>query len=247
MSQKRIIIFGYAGSTHVYKWSKALSDRGFNVRVVSLGDEKIDGIDVVTFPKSGKLSYVKYASKAAQTALEFKPDIIHVHFAGGHGLWGIKTKFKPMVVSVWGSDVTEAPNSFFNKLLVTRILSKATRITSTSESLKKTTIELLPTTSDKISVVPFGVQIPKQIFEFPKTDNISAVYLKQLESVYAPDILLKTVAIVRDKFPSFKLTMGGAGSMEKQLKNIVKELKLEDNVSIIGFFEIGRASCRERV
>ena len=237
MSQKRIVIFGYAGSTHVYKWSKALSARGYDIRVISLGNEMIDGVDVVNFPKSGKFSYFKYASQASKSALEFNPDIIHVHFAGGHGLWGLKTNFSPIVVSVWGSDITEAPNSFINKLLVTKILKRATKITTTSQLLLNSTVKFLPSTSKKVSVIPFGVPIPEEIFEFPNDENISAVYLKQLEAVYAPDILIKAVALVTKKFPSFKLTMGGDGSLKSDLIKLINELKLEENVSIIGFYD----------
>ena len=237
MSPKRIIIFGYAGSVHILKWANSLKERGFQVRVISLGSEMIDGIDVVTFPRAGKLSYIKHASKAAKAALDFNPDIIHVHYAGGYGLWGLKTKFHPLVVSVWGSDIVTLPKSFYYRYLVKRVLSKADIITATSKSLSKTTIKLAPSVVDKMKIIPFGVKIPKENIDFPNENETSAIYIKHLHSIYGPDILIKATAIVIKKFREFRLTMCGTGPLENELKQLIKTYKLENNIKMIGQVE----------
>ncbi len=237
MMKKRILIFGYSGSIHIKKWAVNLAERGYTVRVVSLEGDDISEVEVIRFKRFGKLSYFKHAAKAAKTAREFKPDIVHVHYAGGYGIWGVKTKFHPLVVSVWGSDIESLPKSLFYRPFIKSILSHADAITATSESLKKSTLNVLESSEVKIDVIPFGVPLPKTKTEFPKTDNISVIYLKHLESIYAPDILIKAVALVREKFPTFKLTMCGAGSLKKRLVQLVQELKLGENIHFAGYVD----------
>ncbi len=230
MSAKRIVIFGYSGSIHIQKWTTSLSKRGFHILVISLDGDDIPGIEVVKFRRFGKLSYFRHASKAARTALEFKPDIIHVHYAGGYGIWGAKTKFHPLVVSVWGSDIESLPKSIFYRPFIKSALSQADQITATSESLKKTTISLLEKSQNKIEVVPFGVTVLESTSKFPTTDYVSAIYLKHLKTIYAPDILIKATATVVQKFSNFQLTICGDGILKDNLIQLVQDLELENNV-----------------
>lgn len=237
MLSKRILIFGYSGSIHIQKWVMSLAERGYAVCVISLEGDKIPGVDVVRFSRFGKLSYLKHASKAAKAALEFKPDIVHVHYAGGYGIWGVKTRFHPLVLSVWGSDVESLPKSFFYRPFIKSVLTHADKITATSESLKKSTINVLESSKGKIDVIPFGVSVPDSTSELPITDFCSAIYLKHLEAVYAPDILIQATALVIDKFPDFKLSICGNGSMKEQLIKLVQNLKLEKNIQLLGYIE----------
>ncbi|KAA3632344.1 MAG: glycosyltransferase family 4 protein [Calditrichaeota bacterium] len=237
MPNKRILIFGHAESTHIYKWSTSLAKRGYQVRIVSFGTKEIEGVDVVTIPKKNKSSYFSSMFLAKKYALEFKPDIVHVHYAGGYGIWGLHTDIRPTLVSVWGSDINESAKKFPNNYFIKKLLSKAAFVTSTSDSLKSNTIELLPSVKEKIITIPFGVRIPETQFEFPDSKNPSAVYLKQLEPIYAPDLLIKATRKVVAKFPDFKLNIGGEGTMKQQLQDLIDSLKLNANVSIIGFYD----------
>jgi len=234
MKDKRLVVFGYSGSIHVKKWVRSLAERGYNIRVISLGGDEISGIDIVRFKRQGKLSYFRHSAKAVRAAMEFKPDIIHVHYAGGYGIWGVRTKFHPLALSVWGSDVETLPKSFFYRRFIKSVLHNADIITATSASLKKSTINVLESTVSKTKVIPFGVMIPEKLSEFPEAEQISALYLKHLKSIYAPDILIQATAIVIKKYPSFKLTMCGDGSLKDELHNLVKQLEVETNIVFEG-------------
>ncbi|MCX6796395.1 MAG: glycosyltransferase, partial [Candidatus Falkowbacteria bacterium] len=48
------------------------------------------------------------------------------------------------------------------------------------------------------------------------------------------DIVIKAVAVVIKKFPGANLAITGGGSAENSLKNLVKELKLENKVKFLG-------------
>ena len=237
MQNKRLVIFGYSGSIHIKKWATSLAKRGFQIRIISLGGDEIEGIDVVRFKRMGKFSYFIHSSKAVKAALEFKPDIVHVHYAGGYGIWGVKTKFHPLVLSVWGSDVETLPKSFFYRPFIHSILSEADKITATSKSLTESTLKIQSDVTDKISTIPFGVPIPEQLFEFPKADFTSAIYLKHLEKIYAPDILIKATAKVVTLFPNFKLTICGDGTLKDSLHQLVQRLGLENQITFTGYID----------
>ncbi len=234
MAKKKIVIFGHSGSIHIKRWVTALVERGYAVRVISLDGDLIAGVDVIRFPRSGKLSYFKHASDAAKAALDFQPDIIHVHYAGGYGIWGKKTNFHPLVVSVWGSDIETLPKSFFYRPFIKSILNEADAITATSHSLKKSTTSFMAECENKISVIPFGVKVPSAVSEMPSSDNASAIYLKHLEKIYAPDILIQATKLVVEKFQNFRLTICGDGSLKDELLALIQELQLEKNIQMVG-------------
>ena len=229
----RVVIFGWAESIHIQKWVQGLSERGWHIRLISLGGVPVAGIDTVNLPRQGKLSYLWRQSEAVRKAREFKPDLIHVHYAGGYGLWGVKCDFAPLVVSVWGSDIVGLSRHPVRRMIVSRTLKKATRISATSDYLRQTCVSLLPEASQKISVIPFGVELPEQVAPMPDPP-VRLCFIKLHRHVYGPDILLRALAAVRREVPDIKLTMAGAGEMTPQLERMVQKLDLEPNVKFVG-------------
>ncbi len=237
MSKARIVIFSWAESVHVQRWARGLSERGYTVKVISPGGEPIDGIETAILPHRAGWSYFINASAAAKEAHEFNPDLVHVHYAGGMGLWGLRTGCHPMVVSVWGTDVISGPKNPFYRLLIRRMLRRANAVTATSNLLREVTIGLQPSTREKISVIPFGVEIPPDPLADPPPKPIRVCYLKMHEPRYAPGILLKAMALVKKRIGDLQLNMVGEGSLTGSLRRMIADLGLEDNVHLLGFIK----------
>lgn len=234
MNGKRIVIFGWASSVHIQRWCRALRDKGWTIRLISLGGEKLDNIDTIIFPRESQLSYFKYAEQAAQKANEFEPDLIHVHYVGGFGIWGMKTKFKPTVVSVWGSDIVTQAQKFHYRLFIKQSLKRADHITSSSEFLKEQTIKLTKKAQDKISMIPFGVNLP-DLQPLPEQTPLKLCFIKGHRSIYGPEFLLKALARAKKQIPEIKLTFAGEGEITDQLKALTQQLDLVHNVEFAGF------------
>ena len=126
------MIFGWANSVHVHRWAEGIRDRDYEVKVISLDGWSVRGCETVIFPRKGRWSYITHASAAAREALAFKPDLIHVHYVTGFGLWGMWSRFSPMVMSVWGADVVDFPSNWWRRRWIKYILGKASHITTTS-------------------------------------------------------------------------------------------------------------------
>jgi glycosyltransferase involved in cell wall biosynthesis len=229
----RVVIFGWADSIHIRRWVQGLSERGWQIRLISLGGEPLEGIDTVNLPRRGKLSYLWHVSEAVRKAREFKPDLVHVHYAGGYGLWGARCDFAPLVVSVWGSDVVGLTHHPLRRMIVSRTLRKATRISATSDYLRRTCVSLLPEVSRKMCVIPFGVALPTHVSPMPDPP-VSFCFIKLHRHVYGPDILLRAFAFARREMPDIRLTVVGTGDMSAQLERMVHTLDLEPSVKFVG-------------
>lgn len=235
MSSKRIVIYGWSQSVHIQRWAYSLRDRGYDIKVISHGGEKLSGIETVNLFGDNKLSYLWNAKKAVKEAYDFKPDLIHVHYVGGFGIWGAASNFHPLVSSVWGADVIDLPKKFYYRKFINRILEYSDYITATSDFLKIQTEQLNPIVRNKIKVVPFGVEIPEQKETNFDDDKIKICFIKGHRPKYGLDILLKALAAVKEVRSDFHLNVAGSGEHTDEYKNLSKELGLDDQVKFVGF------------
>ena len=67
-----------------------------------------------------------------------------------------------------------------------------------------------------------------------KNDNPNIVFIGRLTAVKKLDLLLKAVSLLRDKGMGLNVTFIGDGSQKEELKNLTKELCLEENVWFYG-------------
>jgi glycosyltransferase involved in cell wall biosynthesis len=179
---------------------------------------------------------LKYAKQAVNEANKFNPDLVHVHYAGGFSLWGLKTKNIPMVISVWGSDIN-MPIGYFRSRYIKKALKRAAAVTATSKSLKSNVINFIPQVELKVELIPFGVKIPTSISEHPPVNTIKIGFTKALRKIYGPDTLLHAIAIVKNYIPNLEVNLAGDGEMKTELENLIKELNLVDNVNLVGFID----------
>ncbi len=237
MPRARVLIFGWSDRVHIQRWAKGLAERNYDIKVVSQGGQPIENIDTICLPRGGKLTYISNTMAAIRHAREFKPDIVHVHYAGGFGLWGVNTKLKPLVVSVWGSDIVDLPQKWYYRRLIKRTLKAATTITATGQFLKTTTVDLFPEAKPKTEIIPFGVNVPDTVEPAPPANPIKICFITAHEPIYGPEPLLRALAIVKRTIADFVLNMAGQGSITAHLRTRAKDLGIADNVDFVGFVE----------
>jgi glycosyltransferase involved in cell wall biosynthesis len=237
MARKRIAIFGWSSSVHVQRWTSGMLARDFDIKVVSLGGDPLPDAESVIIERRGRLSYLTQAGRAAKEALKFKPDLVHAHYAVGFGYWAMRTAFRPSLLSVWGADVIDFPSNPFKRFLIRKVLRSADHLTATSQLLKDTVVKLLPGSDSKVTVIPFGVNIPDTVATFPDSPPVRLCFIKVHYKKYGPDILLKAMAAVVKEIPDIKLSIAGYGEMTEILKQMTRDLQLENNVEFVGFID----------
>ncbi|MEO6882913.1 MAG: glycosyltransferase [Bacteroidia bacterium] len=256
MSQ-RILILSDINSSHTQKWVLSLADKGFEIGVFSLskankdwfsGKINIFVFETKAFEKNifraatfSKLSYLRAIPALKKTIRDFKPDIVHAHYATSYGLLGTLSGFHPFIISVWGSDVFDFPKkSFFHKVFLKNNFSKADILLSTSRIMAE---EIKKYTSKKITVTPFGVDLT--IFKPDSTQNkinqnrIVIGTVKSLETKYGINFLISAFAILKERYSNLalQLLIVGSGSREAELKEMVLNLKIEKVSQFTGFID----------
>jgi len=235
LSNKRIVIIGWANSVHIQRWCSGLSKRGFNIKLISVTDGPADLVETVILPYHGKMSYLANLTLARKEALKFKPDLIHIHYVAGNGLLGLATGIHPLVSSVWGSDIDKSANSSPVNWVVDPGFKKSDHITVTSNFLKVQTESRLESKAKSISVIPFGIQIPDEITPLPKERPLKICMLKDHKPVYGIEIAIKAFAEVVKAIPDAELTIGGKeNSYTNELRNLAEILKVNHQVNFAG-------------
>lgn len=251
----KILLLADAYSNHTYKWAVALSEQGYTICIFSLSRQDVHLYDNVKnvkvvyntisknlFQKPSsnilKLQYLTALFRLKKTIKQFQPDIVHAHYASSYGLLGVLSRFQPLIISVWGSDVYEFPlKSAFHKKLLRFNLKHADHIFATSVALA---VETKKYTNKPIEITPFGIDTkvfkPFEVKSLFDKDEIVIGTIKSLETVYGIDYLIKAFNILRLKHPELplRLLIVGSGSKEGQLKALANDLNLGSGVVFTG-------------
>jgi glycosyltransferase involved in cell wall biosynthesis len=211
-----------------------MQGRGYRVRVVSLGGSPIENIDTVILPRRGKISFLALAGRAARQARRFAPHVAHAHYATGYGLWAMRSRIRPLIVSAWGSDVIDFPSNPFKRMLIRKVLTRADRVTVTGRYLKEVVCRLAPGIEPGPAVIPFGVEIPKAPPPLP-APPVRLCYPKAHYPYYGPQVLLEAMAALKRAGGDIRLSMAGSGPMTDDLKKLADRLGLADAVTFAGF------------
>lgn len=243
MSKKnRIVIFGWAQSAHIKRWVDGLSKRGWQIKVVSSGGELLPNIETVILPHSGSLGYLKYAGRAANEARKFQPNLLHVHYAFGFGWWGVRSNIHPMITSIWGSDVSSLSHNPLTQWFGRWLFQKSAAITSSSHYLEQQALTHWPEVKEKLSIIPFGVEVPDTLSPMPPLP-IKIAYAKWHRAVYGPDILLQAMKLLKDRGTHVHLNMAGSGELTGELQAMIQSLGISDTVHMAGKLELSEISA----
>jgi len=248
----KLLLLSDPNAVHTIKWAKSLAQNGIEILIFGLGNldvkdyEGVSNIQIITLNQNitrnegslFKLKYLKALPLLKKIIKDFKPDIIHAHYASSYGLIGALSGYHPFILSVWGSDVFSFPlKSPFHKMLLKYNLKRADKILSTSYVMAKETKKY--TTKD-IEVTPFGIDLeqfkPMEVENLFDKNDIVIGTVKTLEEKYGIEYLIRAFKIVCDKYPelALKLLIVGGGSLENKLKKLAKELKIDDKTVFTG-------------
>jgi len=134
----KILILADPSSSHTIKWVNSLHQRGIDVFLFGLSKydqaQYDSAIKIESFRTPNKIkskldgSFLKSMYLIAYPRLKkiinnFKPDILHAHYAASYGLMGALTGFHPFVLSAWGIDILTFPqNSIIHKKQIEYLL-----------------------------------------------------------------------------------------------------------------------------
>ena len=248
----RILLLSDTFSEHTEKWALGLAVNNVEVGLFSFNkasytwykdkknitllfepDTKLDADSA-----SSKLLYLKYVRILKKNIADFKPDLLHAHYATSYGLIGSLSGFHPYVISAWGTDVMKFPQkNIINKLILKYNLNSADAICATSNTIKD---YLKPVSNQFVNVIPFGVDLDvfnkKDVENLFSKDAFVVGCIKALEELYNIDVLIKAFANLKSKHPEkkLKLLIIGEGSCMEDLKKLSLVLNIQNDVTFTG-------------
>ncbi len=250
----KVLILSDANSIHTLRWAQSLKNKKLELVIFTLispkkeSSEKYNklGINVKSAsletkitnfrePNLSKINYIRSLKLLNKTIKKFNPDLIHAHYASSYGVLACLSRFKPMILSVWGTDIYHFPyKNIFNKCLIKLVINKSNAICSTSEDMKKI-IEKDFYRND-VNIVPFGINPSDFYVQKNKNNEFYVGTIKSIENHNGIDCLLEAAAIVIHKYQkNIKFLIVGDGSLKLEMQQRSVDLKINEYVEFKGF------------
>lgn len=234
-----ILFIADASSVHSYRWIKYFSKiKGMKITWCSMTENTMPELDNVEYKFINKknplnmIKTVRYISKIA-------PDIIHVHYLGWNGFLSLFFLKSKIVLTAWGSDVVFNSQKWLKKLILQKMVKRASVITCDADHLREKLVAL-GAEEENIKIVMFGID--KETFTSNRTPfdlqgndvkfNVGSI--RNLHPVYDVITFLQAAKIVLDKRQDVNFTVAGSGPDLQYLQNFVDEHDLTNNIEFIG-------------
>lgn len=249
----KVFFLADGNSAHTINWIKYLSASGVKIFLFSLTSFDISILGEIGFMTAGlnpgtnsshtdisKIGYIKTIRKIKKALKEFKPDILHAHYATSYGFLGVLSHFRPFVLSVWGSDIYSFPRkSFIHKALLKFNLKHADAILSTSNAMAT---ETRLYTDKEITVTPFGIDTEiftsKNVISVFGKESIVIGTVKTIDRIYGIEYLIRAFILLKPKYNNLKLLLVGGYNKNDVyitfLKQLIKENDIIDDVVFTG-------------
>lgn len=185
--------------------------------------------------------YILFYFSIIKNIFKFNYDIIYIHYPIYASLPIILCSpfiIKPIVLNFHGTDVFAINNfSKFLQLITKPLIKKSNTIIVPSTYFKKVVVNKFNIGMDKVFVSPSG-GINTDVFKDLETQSDKAFftlgYVGRIDEGKGWDVLLKAFSILLKKIPNLKCIIAGNGSQVNDLNNLINQLNITSNVSVIG-------------
>ncbi|WP_375324213.1 N-acetyl-alpha-D-glucosaminyl L-malate synthase BshA [Flagellimonas sp. GZD32] len=198
------------------------------------------------------------SSKLVDTIREHKIELLHVHYAIPHAYAGYMAKkmlqesgiFIPMITTLHGTDITLVGKHPFYKPAVTFSINKSDVVTSVSQALKESTLDLFDIERE-IEVIPNFIETKKYSPSYTDcqrslmaNDNERIItHISNFRKVKRIPDVVKIFYKIQKEIPA-KLIMVGEGPEKEKAEDLCDSLGLKNKVLFLGNSnEIDRILC----
>ena len=238
----RIVYLADAPYPHTWRWVQHFAAAGNEVHVISFRPAKIEGATVHYVDggeKLGKARYLLHARRVARLIRDLRPDLLHALHLTSYGFLGSLADFHPFLLSVWGTDVLEAPQlTPFHRWLTRHALARADAVTATGLHLALETTRYTPR-AKPVTVVPYGVDLAR-FKASPRRpgDRVVIGTTARLSSEKGLSYLIDAFARLRGRYGErVCLRIAGEGPERGALEQQIARLGLEGAVELSGWLE----------
>ncbi len=234
----RVVYLADAPYIHTQRWVRHFAERGWDAHVISFRPAAIEGATVHYvdgFEQIGKGRYLVHARRVGALIRELRPDLVHALHLTSYGFLAALSGAQPSIVSVWGTDVLEAPSlSLVHRWITRHALANAGAVSATGMRLAEATLPQMPAGKD-VAVIPYGVnldQFQPQPREHAGALTVGAVARLSPEKGF--EHLLRAVALLRDRDTELRVVLAGDGPARAALERLAHDLGIAGAVEFTG-------------
>lgn len=245
----------------LHELSKRLAKKGHEVHIFGVkwwkGEQTIKRDDVFLHGVCAPASLYVKGRRSIKAAVNFSkallPHLLREHFDVIDcyqapylhcypAKIGALVKKSPLVITwheVWGKYWHEYLGSLG---IVGRAMEKSIlftlpkRIIAVAEQTKQDLVSF-GIKEEKISVVPNGIDFDWISGVSPSPEKLDVVYVGRLIKPKNVDVILRSIALLKNEFPEIKAGIIGDGPERTYLEKLAKDLNIKNNVTFFGFIE----------
>lgn len=239
---------------------KLFKEKGYEVHVATNGDEKIPYCDVkhkISFERRPyRLNNLKAIRELKKIVNKENFEIIHTHTPMG----SVVTRLASIKTSKKGTRVIYTAHGFhfykgapkLNWLLFYPVEKYLSKYTDTLITINKEDYELAKNKFNKCKQIEYvpGVGIDEDKFNFKmsakekndlrkslglKKEDFVLIYPAELSERKRQEWLINSINNLMKKYNNIHLLLPGKDSLNGKLKKLIKELKLENQVHLLGY------------
>jgi glycosyltransferase involved in cell wall biosynthesis len=139
----------------------------------------------------------------------------------------------PLVAHFHGFDAYEYKTIENYKARYLAMAQKAAKIIVVSEDMRNALLQL-GISADKIVNNPYGVELENFQTTLPAQNKNQLISVGRLTGKKAPQLVIKSFALVKEKIKDATLLMIGGGELLKECAELIQELNLQDSVKLAG-------------
>lgn len=193
-------------------------------------------INLRIFQKKSKLG-LGLICQIRKELKKIKPQIVHTHLFGGD-TWGRLAAILAGVPVIISTEHNMGENETWVMKKIKLILSWFTaKIIAVSQGVKDYSVKVEGIKAEKIEVIYNGIDLARFTYRGVKdldAKKIEAVVVGRLEEQKGHQYLISAMPKILEKYSGFILNIVGQGSLEKSLKEQVRQLGLKDKVNFKG-------------
>ena len=243
----RICYLADAPYVHTRRWVQHFAGLGWETHVLSFRPAEIEGAQVHYvggWERLGKLRYLLHARRVRRMVRELRPDLVHALHLTSYGFLAALCGVRPTIVSVWGTDVLEAPRLSPLHYLITRYaLGRADHITATGLRLAQAATRYAPK-AKPVTVIPYGVDL--EVFKprpRPPLEDVVVGAVARLSPEKGLRYLLDAFSRLARDDDRVRLVLAGDGPERRRLERMVEGERLGERVCFLG--EVSHESVPE--